>query len=446
MSFSFTQQGATPQSSGGFRSPLSMAKKPKVSQSTQLEKPSMFGQRGFSQPQPKQPKAFKKMGGVFNAGSILEAAKNPQGAGGLRLGKPSYQGVFGQSGVPTAPKTQPNILNQSQGSTGGGAGSGQGSVSPFPVPAVAQGPAQGTPQYYANQVTQAGQVTPLEQQYIDQSVKAKNLENYNKVAPYAEAQFYNAGTGQVPDVGAPDLEGRAAGTQGLASNLAGIYSNSALTGLTAANTIAARGLTGATTNLNASLPQLGQPGQVPFSPLNQQQGTILGSQNGGNGLLISGNLAQLPKLQEAYTTMSNNMGSIQGIESLLSNTLGGGQNIADVNVINQAINHLKANTSSAEYNNFKTLLSSLGQLYSGYFAGSGQETDTTRQIGQSLIDGTASASTIKSVLDTLRSEAGVRLNQLHTNIQNIANNPSYLPNPNGGSSNSSSGVWGWDGN
>jgi len=254
------------------------------------------------------------------------------------------------------------------------------------------------------------------------------LGNQRQLQPFSEGTVQGLDQSYV-NLTRPQTTDSLAGRAALFDVQRGILQNAAQT--TAENALAQQQLAtqGATSVLNAGQPILGQPGQVPFNPLTQQQGTILGSQNGGNGLLVAGNISQLPQLQSAYTAMSNNMGAINGIENLLSNTLGGNQNISDINVINRAVNRLKSNTSSAEYNNFRTLMSSLGQLYSGYFSGSGQETDTTRRIGESLIDGTASAETIKSVLDTLKSEAEVRLSQLHNNIQQIANNPSYLPNP-----------------
>lgn len=307
-------------------------------------------------------------------------------------------------------------------------------------------PTSQTPATYAQQVTESSQPSAKADYYSNAAVQGMQAQNVGRLAPYAESKFYGQGgqsQGALPSLSLPDLAGRGAPDQQLFNTLGNIYGSAAQTGLS--NALAQQQLqqSGANINLQASLPQLGQPGQVPFSPLTQQQGSILGTQGGGSGLLVAGNIAQLPRLQEAYTTMSNNIGAIQGIEGLLSNTLGGTQNISDVNVINQAINKIKQNTSSAEYNQFKTLLSSLGQLYSGYFSGSGQETDATRQIGQSLIDGTASASTIKAVLDTLKSEAGIRLSQLHSNIQNITNNPSYLPSPStGGNQPSTSGSTG----
>jgi len=177
----------------------------------------------------------------------------------------------------------------------------------------------------------------------------------------------------------------------------------------------------------AVAPQFVSPGMVPVNPLTGEQGQFTGTQGGGSGLLVAGNIGQLPALQQAYTQMTNNLGSIQGIESLFAQELGGSQNASDINKVNALINRIKGNVSDPQYNRFRTLLTSLGSLYSGYLSGSGQETDTTRQIAQSLIDGTASADTINSVLNTLKSEGNVRLNQLQNTINQISQNPGSLP-------------------
>jgi len=283
-----------------------------------------------------------------------------------------------------------------------------------------------TPSYYADKVEQYSQLTPEEKAYLAQNRELQYKKTLAAGDKYAEMDMRKSPV----DLTTPDLVGRLPGTQGLFDqqiNRADLYASIPAQVAGDARKAALEGYQGL---LGSSMPQLGTAGQVPFSPIGGSQGPILGTQGGQNGLLVQGNIQMLPKLQENYNTMRNNMGSINGIEGLLSGVLGGDQNIYDINKLNKAINSIKKNTSSQEYNQFQTLTSSLGQLYSAYFSGSGQETDTTRQIGQSLIDGTASAETIKSVLELLKQEGGIRLNQLHSNINNISSNPSYLGAPN----------------
>ncbi len=180
-------------------------------------------------------------------------------------------------------------------------------------------PTVGTQKQNAQNVLNAGQVTPLEQGFINQSVAAKNLQNYNSVAPYAESKFYNAGTGQVPDVAAPDLTGRASGTQGLASNLAGIYSNSALTGLQAANTIAGRGLTASQGVLNAGQPQFGvSPGTLVGQPLESGGGI---DQNYLGGIAAPANIRSVQDFTTQINTTQKSVDTLNNFKGQLTNNM-----------------------------------------------------------------------------------------------------------------------------
>lgn len=416
----------------------------------------------------------------------MASSFNTQGAGGnnvadvrgflgaFKTKEPKMQGqeYFGNQAKSSDPKIKSAALNwlarnpvsSTKQNTNFGASYSQGGTQTNPVHYPSTPTTQGIikptiansqsatidPMSAARGLYKAGEQTDWEKAAAQNVQNAAGVQNFGQFAPNAEAGFYSGLNLQNPDdrakmqglITRPDLVGRAAPEQDLYNKFANSYGTQSNIGLQAAQTAAGRGLTAAQGVLSASAPQITSPGQVPFNPLTGDSGQIIGSQGGGNGLLVSGNLQQLPKLQSAYTQMQTNLGSIQGIENLLSGALGG-QNASDINAINQAVNTLKANTSSPQYNQFRTLLGSLGQLYSGYLSGSGQETDTTRQLAQSLIDGTANANTIKSVLDTLRSEGQVRLNALHSQIQNISSNPSYLGSPSGGQGGSTGGFSGF---
>lgn len=133
-----------------------------------------------------------------------------------------------------------------------------------------------TRQGAANAVQQAGQVTPLENQFLNQTVQAQQLSNINSLSPYAESAFYGGGGQQVaPDLAAPDLEGRSAGTSALANKLGNIFGSASAAGLQSATNIANRGLTSAGDVLSATNPILGQYGQNNYN-------SIGGGSAGGN--------------------------------------------------------------------------------------------------------------------------------------------------------------------
>lgn len=151
---------------------------------------------------------------------------------------------------------------------------------------------------YAEQaVTNAGQMSPQESvanaNVGRANAQLKAYQNVQSLSPYAETQNY---TGQAPTPGqvqnieqAPDLVGRASGTNALLGSLGNIYGTSDVAGANAAlqgtQTAAQRALSGAQSNLGAtqttaqrgvntaenvlgaSLVSPTTPGQAPFSGL-----------------------------------------------------------------------------------------------------------------------------------------------------------------------------------
>lgn len=266
----------------------------------------------------------------------------------------------------------------------------------------------------ANAVIQSAQDTPEIQYYKDQAEKMRNAQSYGQVAPYAEAGAYNATTGVLPDLTRPDLAGRAPGTQGLYSNLAGIGSLTAQTGLQNALTDRSQQIGAAENVLGAGAPSGNIINVDPFTgkPVNggsltdlaKTAGTISGTESGSAGLASN--------YQSGLATLK----AADGIQSQIVSTL--------------ASNPTLNSTPISAITNLKELLS--GQ---------------TSAPGQQLL-----AQQIKSYIDTLGIDPATAVSiaqqqqgtlaQLLDSLRKIAATKVEANNPNNSSSSSSGGSTG----
>lgn len=283
---------------------------------------------------------------------------------------------------------------------------------------------------------QSGQATPLEQKYIDEVQRAQGLKNVGQLGQYAEAGLYSGNpTPPTGLINQPDLAGRAGADNGLYNSLANIYGSQATAGLTAANTIAGRGeqaaqgaYTGAQNQANratgANENVLGAVAPLANTPyaLNPATGTYAGSGNsaGTSAANAVTNAGTLAGLQSGAATAAATNGNIasqqatqiagytsalqqgQNLQSQLSDLITTfGLNPNDLNVANSGIQKIAQNTSDPHYKQLQNYVNDIANTYAQILTPpGGSSTDTSRGIATSMLDATASGT---SILDTMKS-------------------------------------------
>jgi hypothetical protein len=205
--------------------------------------------------------------------------------------------------------------------------------------------------------------------------------------------------------------------------------------------------------------QLGSIGQVPFSPLNQGQGQVLGSGQQGNiqgaGQLLgqfqgsqalgastlqgqaqgqqalaaaSGvgqaagqqALAAAPGQTQAsvYSTQQAQVAGYtsalqqgQNLQSQLANLIGQfGLNPNDLNAANAGIQKIAQNVSSPQYKILQNYVNDVANTYAQVLTPpGGSATDTTRGIASSMIDATASGQSLITVMQSLDAAAKAKI-------------------------------------
>lgn len=191
-------------------------------------------------------------------------------------------------------------------------------------------------------------------------------------------------------------------------------------------------------------PQLGSIGQVPFSPIDQNQGQILGTAQPG-GVSTAGNLlgqfsgaqavgaapgqTQASNIQTsgtavqganasayqqalpAYYQMQSQLQNVEGLGNLLLNTAQGGQiNPFDPQFANLTVGQLRNQLSSPDQVRFNSTLASFQGAASQLLAsGSGQiPTDVSHNISL-LASGNLSMGALKAMVDQAQKEGSVKL-------------------------------------
>ncbi len=222
-------------------------------------------------------------------------------------------------------------------------------------------------------------------------------------------------------------QGQQAALQGIGYQLTGQQQAA-----NAANQAAGQALTGqgqqqAALGTAAGLaqPQLGSIGQVPFNPLDQNQGQILGTTQGG-GVAAAGNLlGQFSGAQAAGAAPGNALAAVVGTQTQqqaayqsahqqaqnlqaqltdLITTLG--LNPSDINAVNAGIQKIAQNTSSPEYKILSNYIADIASRYSQVLTPpGGSATDTTRSVASGMLDGIASGQSIISVMNSLDQQA-----------------------------------------
>lgn len=285
-------------------------------------------------------------------------------------------------------------------------------------------PQVGTAQQNAQNVLNAGQATPLEQKYIDQTMEAQKMQNAGSLGKYADASLH---TGDTPEqlynglIAAPDLAGRASADTGLYNTFGNIYGSASTQGLTAANTIAGRGLTAANNVLGASLP--GQQGLTStlYNPLD---GSATSGTN--NSILdraalagkVSATTDQAAQVQQYQSALQQGQNLQAQLTDLIKTF---GLNPNDLNLANSGIQKIAQNTSDPHYKQLQNYVNDIANTYAQILTPpGGSATDQTRSIATSMLDATASGQSLISVMKSLDEAAKAKIAGVQTYSSNSA--------------------------
>lgn len=186
-----------------------------------------------------------------------------------------------------------------------------------------------TLQSAANAVNSARQPTADETYYNNMAVSAKQLQNINTLSPYGDAKMYG-GTGQqlAPGLGAFDFAPERASDTGLATSLGNIFGSAAQTGETNAIAQQQQNLGGAEALLNSAAPQT-QFGQLtnPYTGEPVSGGTVTNNPllnnavNQAAQLVVNGASINDPTVQALVGPYG--APGIQALTSLLQQSSGG---------------------------------------------------------------------------------------------------------------------------
>lgn len=296
-------------------------------------------------------------------------------------------------------------------------------------------------------VLNAGKQTPDEQYYNNMAIQAKGLQNVNTLSPYSEAQFYG-GNGQqlAPDEAAPDLAGRAAGTNGLAGSLGNIFGSAAQQGYAnalqqqqlqlgsaenaygGAQTQAGRGTTASADVLSNTIPQQVSPTNVPYNPITGQYGNPAANAYGGNGLAGVGALQQQQQQGADIQTMSSAINQTSGLIAKTKQDIASNPqfNIAPIPLANALQSWLSTNVvSSPQYQNIINDLSEVANTIAPVLGVPGNPTNLKTIIANELVPKLLQGQDIGTVLDNLEANANVKLNAAKQSAStNAVNNSS----------------------
>lgn len=322
----------------------------------------------------------------------------------------STSGLFNLTQNLPQPGTHPGLLSGTKNGPLKSVTTSDGTTTTYHAPTAPGGsqassapaaPEQGTPQYYANQVTQASAPNATGQGAANASALYGMLGQQEQLQPFAGGQTQGL-LQSYANTTRPQTTANLAGEQGLFNVQNGILQN-------AANTSAQQALeaqkiqqSGAATNLNASLPQSISPGSSLYNPLEGSS-----SYNPTSGAVKG---AAYSALGPAYGDMNQAQGTLKNIQDntqLFDTVVPSGVNISDATPLNQLANKLGSTFSSQAYGQFNAILPNIVSQYASYIGSSKGLTpsDAFAQASQE-INPNSSIGTIKSVLNILSQEAG----------------------------------------
>lgn len=381
---SFSQQGALPGSASGFQIPY---KVPDLSgiQFSPSQKATFLGSSSFGDKPSTVPSTISNpaQGSTTGLFDLSQNLPSPASHPGL---------IPGAKTGPLKSVTTPDGTTSTYHPVASGTPQPQ-------APAIPSVPTQGSPQDYANQVTQASQPSAVGQGAANASAL------YGMLGSQAQlAQFSNPTQGLLnsyANLYKPQVTGNLQGEEGLFNAQNGILQN-------AANTSAQQALEaqriqqgGAEANLNASLPQSVAPGSSLYNPLGGSSGydPISGAVRG----------AAYSALVPAYGDMNQAQGTLKNIQDntdLFNTVVPQGVNVSDATPLNQLSNRIGSAFSSDAYGKFNAILPNIVSQYASYIGSTKGLTpsDAFDQAGKEINED-SSIGTIRSVLDVLSKEA-----------------------------------------
>jgi hypothetical protein len=206
------------------------------------------------------------------------------------------------------------------------------------------------------------------------------------------------------DLSRPQSTGNFTGNEALFNTKNAIFQNAANTSAEQLQKGAELQTQGATSVLSAGAPQLGAAGSVPFNPLTQQQGQILGTQGGPGGLFNAGQIQgqlnlgeQFPALQSAHTQSTGIKNTIQ--QYLQSNP---GLNPVNATAINAALQWAQGKQlGDPKYQTLMNYLNEYTATLAPILGVGGDATNLKTEIAQSFVNAQANGQSISDVLNNL---------------------------------------------
>jgi hypothetical protein len=168
----------------------------------------------------------------------------------------------------------------------------------------------------------------------------------------------------------------------------------------------AQGALGTAAGLAA--PQLAGIGNVPFNPLTQGQGEMIGGAGGyaklGQFEAQKATASQQYQQTEQYKSAHQQAQNLQSQLGDLISTFG--LNPSDINMANAGIQKIAANVSDPKYKILSNYLADVASRYSQILTpAGGSSTDTTRAVATGMLDGIASGKSIIEVMNALDNQA-----------------------------------------
>lgn len=357
-----------------------------------------------------------------------------------------------------APKSNPSVLAQQQSLNKQGAGlvedgiagpktsaaiakyanSGTSTPTPTPTPEVPKPttPQVGTTTQNAQNVLNAGQMSPQEQaankDVAEANTLQKGYQNVQTLSPYAESGMFTDRARTPAEIQAleqaPDLAGRAAATNGLLGSLGNIYGSSRVAGANAelqgTQTAAQRAASAAGTVFNSSLKSPTTQGQAEFSGLNGYEGSNAGQFGNSNDPASASNVQAYKDYYDKYNAGLGGINQAAALEPNILNTI----------------------TSNPQLNSQPlSAITDLNQFLSGQTSQPGQQqlsTDVSNYIKNLGIDpatlqqniASQQSGTLVQLLSNLKDIATKNNNALKTTADGLKTTPNSTTNNSGSTS------------
>lgn len=175
-------------------------------------------------------------------------------------------------------------------------------------------------------------------------------------------------------------------------------------------------------------PQLGQFGQGYYNPLNPSAGASGGGQY-GSGPVAGANVQSIGSLTQQQNNLTTSYNQIQSnTQGLLHVMQEGNINPSSLNIVNGVVQAVAAQTSNPYYQEFANYINDFANRYATILTpAGGNVTNLQTQIAQSLIDASASSSTIQQVINNLNTQAQGVISGIGQTISNIGGTPNTSP-------------------